>query len=953
LPFLPSAFVDEGRESTGFSSTTASSLAEKKEPVDQLKRSTTMSRSGAYKSRAGERGKISTPVALITFIIGIAAIVVAAVFFVFKPGLKSGNTVEANSAIPFAARVDRLDGDIGIARQTGNQDQPYQGWTKATVNAPVSLGDRIHVSDGSKAAVAFSTRNYARLNPGTSVDVVSLTPRNTQLALREGAGVFDIGALAQDEVFEVGTPNGAVDFTQPGLYQVGIDDGGDTVVSVLNGTARCTGDSGSADVSKGQLLTLAATEAADAIISELAPHVAGTIVDDYYSYRYPTEYDHRYSDYSAYEADPYYYDQTYRRSASYQYVPEDDDIAGLEDLDDSGDWVDVPNYGHCWRPRDTAADWAPYRDGYWSSDSTAGLTWVSNERWGWAPYHYGRWAHVNQSWFWVPGEAVRQPVYAPALVAFVSLPKADEVGWVPLGPGDPYVPRYYDRDYRAHYVGTRDDVDRYVNVSNVVNYHDPAAVTVVSVNQFTQVITPRTALRVDPNYLASARPVVEPLAVPVVRQLAPTIDAARPSVSVPVEVQQALARPVMLRQRPVGPPVATNVAETLKIQSVPEDKAKRKLQIKNSGEQVAATNQNGLPAVSPGAKLSQMNDQDRQARISALQAQANEGNKAAKRELRQLQDQQQQQAAQQAVAQEQQQAEQRRAEKQAAKQQAQQAEQQKQAQAAQAAEQRKAEKQAAKQQAQQAEQQRQAQAAQQAEQKRAQKQAAKQQAQQTEQQRQQQANQQGQQSKADKRAARQQQAQAEQQKQQQAAQQAEQQKAQKQAARQQAQQAEQQRQQQAAQQAEQQKAQKQAARQQAQQAEQQRQQQAAQQAEQQKAQKQAARQQAQQADQRQQQQAAQQAELKKAQKRAAQEQAQQDAARQQAQQEQKRVQKQAQQQAQQQEQQKTDQQRQQQKAEKRAQRQQAEPQSQPQPNPSKAERKAEKAKKNKNENPNQ
>src|SRR5207247_3531798 len=242
-----------------------------------------MSNSGTNNS-AGQSGKISTPVALITFIIGVVAIVAAAVFFV-KPelfkGLKGDQGKAEAAAIPFAARMDRLDGDIGIARQTGKQDQPYQGWTKATVNAPVSLGDRIHVSEGSKAAIAFSTRNYARLNPRTSIDVVSLTPRHTQLALREGAGVFDIGALAPDEVFEIGTPNGAVNFTQPGLYQVGIDDGGDTVVSVLSGVAHVAGLAGSGDVNKGQLITLAAAEAAEAVISELSPNVAGTIVSDY------------------------------------------------------------------------------------------------------------------------------------------------------------------------------------------------------------------------------------------------------------------------------------------------------------------------------------------------------------------------------------------------------------------------------------------------------------------------------------------------------------------------------------------------------------------------------------------------------------------------------------------------------------------------------------------------
>jgi uncharacterized protein DUF6600 len=835
--------------------------------------------------------KIPAPVSLAVFAIGAAAIVGAVLLFVFRPGLKNGpNKVEANDAIPFAARLDRLDGDVGIARQTGAQDQPYQGWTKATVNAPLSLGDRIYVKDGARAAVALGSRKYVRLNPRTSLDVVSITPGHTELALREGACVFDVGALDSGEVFEVGTPNGAVDFTQPGLYQVGIEDTGDLMVSVLNGAAHVAGLAGSGDCGKGQLITLAAADAADAVVSDLSPSTAGSIVDDYYSYRYPTGYDHRYADYQRYEEDPDYNEETYRRSPSYQYIPESTDIAGVEDLDEYGDWEDVPNYGHCWRPRGTSADWAPYRDGYWSNDNEAGLTWVSNEKWGWAPYHYGRWAHVGQNWYWVAAEATRQPVYAPALVAFVSAPRADEVGWVPLGPGDPYVPRYYDRDYRPHYVGSSRDIDRYTSITKTAYYNDPGAVTVVSVNQFTQVITPAVVHRPDAAYLASTRPVVEPFAVPVLRQLAPTIESSRPAVPVSVEVHQAMERPVVMRQRPVASPVATNLVDTLKVQSIPEDRAKRKLEVRKIEQPVVATTPNGLPEVPAAAKLGQLSDQERQARIASLQAQAAQGNKAAKREVRQLEEQQRQAAAQQALAQQQAQTEQKKAERQ----QAQQAEQQRQAQAAQQVEQRKAERQAARQ-AQQNQQQQQAQTAQQAEQLKAQKQAARQQAQQAEQQRQAQA-----------------------------AQQAEQRKAEKQAARQQEQQRQTQANQQSAQQAEQRKAERQSARQQA---EQQRQAQAAQQA-------------------------AQQTEQRKAQQRAADQQAQQEAARQQALREQRKIQKQAQQQAQQQSQDQAQQQRQQQKEEKRAQRQSTEQpspqQAQPQVNSNKAEKKAERAKKNKN-----
>jgi uncharacterized protein DUF6600 len=856
-----------------------------------------------------DSGKISTSTALVVFIIGVVAIAGAAVLLIVRPGLKTSDSTVQADVIPFAARLDKLDGDVGIARPTvsqqGESNQPYQGWTKATVNAPISLGDRIYASNGSKAAIAINRNNYVRLNSGTSLDVVSLSEGHTQLALREGACVFDVGALASDETYEVGTPNGAVDFTQPGLYQVGIDDGGDTVVSVLSGACQVAGLAGSGEVSRGQFLTLAAAETAEAIVSDLSPEVAGPIVNDYYSYRYENAYDGRYSDYHAYESDPNYYGQSYRRSASYQYIPEDAAIAGVEDLDNNGDWQDVPNYGHCWRPRTTSADWAPYRDGYWSDDHTLGLTWVSNERWGWAPYHYGRWAHVNQQWYWVPTEITRHATYAPALVAFLS-PRADEVGWVPLGPGDPYVARYYDRDRQPRYAGSRSDIDRYVNVTNVVNYNDQAAVTVVSINQFTRVITPGTTLRPEQDWRRNARPIADPYAVPVVRQIARTLEASRPVVTVPLESEQRFNRRVMMRHQPEMPSGTTNVARALNVEAVPEAAVKQKLKVKNIGQAVTGTQANGIPAVPPEAKVTLQTPEQRDARMNALAAQAAQGNKAAKREMRQLEAQQQAQqqqdvkaqrkaAEQQAAAQQQQQANSQKAQKQAARQQAQQA-------------------------AQQAEQQRQAQAAQQANSQKAQKQAARQQAQQ---------------------AAQQSKQQAEQQRQAQAAQQANSQKAQKQAARQQAQQAaqqaEQQRQAQAAQQVNSQKAQKQAARQQAQQAaqqaDQQRQAQAAQQVNSQKAQKQAARQQAQQEGQQ-----------------AAQKQAQQDAARQQAQQEQKRIQKQAQQQAAQQQQEQAQQQKQQQKQQRRAETppetQKAAPNA-AQPNPNKAEKRAEKAK-NKN-----
>src|SRR5207248_2428317 len=151
--------------------------------------------------------------------------------------------------------------------------------------------------DNSRASLAFTGRNFARLEPRSSLDILSLSNRRTQLALRDGSSVFNVGALAPGELFEVATPLGAVDFNQPGLYQVGINDNGNTVVSVLSGLAQVVGLGGSGQISRGEVLTLVGQAASDVVLSRLNPNYAGKLLNDYYSYQYPTLYDGRYSNY--------------------------------------------------------------------------------------------------------------------------------------------------------------------------------------------------------------------------------------------------------------------------------------------------------------------------------------------------------------------------------------------------------------------------------------------------------------------------------------------------------------------------------------------------------------------------------------------------------------------------------------------------------------------------------
>ncbi len=93
-----------------------------------------------------------------------------------------------------------------------------------------------------------------------------------------------------------------------------------------------------------------------------------------------------------------------------------------------GSWFQSVDYGYVWQPAVALqTSWRPYTVGRWAA-CDRGWTWLSDEPFGWATYHYGRWAKMKGcGWIWVPGE-----VWAPAWVAWR---RSDQyVGWCPLPP---------------------------------------------------------------------------------------------------------------------------------------------------------------------------------------------------------------------------------------------------------------------------------------------------------------------------------------------------------------------------------------------------------------------------------------------------------------------------------------------------------------------------------------
>jgi hypothetical protein len=112
-----------------------------------------------------------------------------------------------------------------------------------------------------------------------------------------------------------------------------------------------------------------------------------------------------------------------------------------------GNWYEVSDYGYVWQP-DIAlnASWRPYTDGYWAY-TDQGWTWVSYEDFGWATYHYGRWARLSDyGWVWVPGYE-----WGPAWVSWRT--GGDYVGWAPLPPGGREIV------YESRPIGPRVDIE--------------------------------------------------------------------------------------------------------------------------------------------------------------------------------------------------------------------------------------------------------------------------------------------------------------------------------------------------------------------------------------------------------------------------------------------------------------------------------------------------------------
>ncbi|MEO7940245.1 MAG: DUF6600 domain-containing protein, partial [Burkholderiaceae bacterium] len=433
------------------------------------------------------------------------------------------------------ARLGYVDGAVSFS-PAGDD-----AWGEATLNRPLTTGDRLWVDAHGRAEVQIGGA-VVRLDAETSLSVLNLDDQIAQLQLTQGTLNMRVRRLARDQAIEVDTPNLAFVVRQPGNYRIAVDvDGNATVIVVRKGQAEVYGDSASYLIDARQPYRFTGTDLRDY---------------EYVDVPRPDGFDRWAGD----------RDRAFDNSRSAAYVSPG--VIGYQDLDANGRWRVDATYGNVWVPNRVPAGWAPYRDGHWTWVDPWGWTWVDDAPWGFVVSHYGRWANMQGTWGWVPGPASTPAYYAPAQVAFVggdnlqlnfASGMAGAVAWFALAPREVYRPSYpvsrgyFENINRSNTVINNTVINNvYVNQNTThivyVNRAVAGAVVAVPTSTFVQAQpVSRSALRVTPAMLGQRPVVIAPAVAPVERSMRGSArDADKPP-------RQVFERLVIARAAPPAP----------------------------------------------------------------------------------------------------------------------------------------------------------------------------------------------------------------------------------------------------------------------------------------------------------------------------------------------------------------------------------------------------------------
>ena len=445
------------------------------------------------------------------------------------------------------ARISYASGNLSLAVAGSEQ------WADVAMNRPISVGDSLWVPERGRAELHVGA-SAIRLNENTSLTFLTLSDDSIQLKLTRGTMLVRLRSLTGKEAFEINTPNLAFSLQEAGEYRITVNDDNTTNVTVRRGAAIAYGDRDSISIREAEQVVFSGTNLNHNSINRMPPY---DTFDQWVNDR----------------------DRAEDTSVSARYVSRE--VIGYQQLDEYGSWETHAEYGAIWLPRTTEIGWAPYRNGNWVWVAPWGWTWVDRSPWGFAPYHYGRWAHIGLRWAWVPGHHLfyERPVYAPALVAFVGSGNglsvslniglgrgsSPGVAWFPLAPGEAYRPGYYASSRYLDRVNGRSGTNITINNTTVnnttinnttiyANQHVHNAVTAVPASTFVKgqfvggVAQPLTRDQLLASQVGAGAPAITP-------SVDSLLGASRRIVNPDNSVNQYRNRPVVATFKPADLPV--------------------------------------------------------------------------------------------------------------------------------------------------------------------------------------------------------------------------------------------------------------------------------------------------------------------------------------------------------------------------------------------------------------
>ena len=279
-----------------------------------------------------------------------------------------------------AARLSAIEGSVSVL------PDGTTAWTAAMLNRPLSAGDQVWSERGARAEIDFGTVTL-RLSSGTGISVLTLSDEGVQVAVNAGTVQVAVHDTGTGQWTEIDAPSVAMSVLTGGNYRISAGHDGGSMVSVDTGRAQLASRaSESLILRNGQ----GAQFAADGTMDIATPEAAD-------------EFD-RWC--AAREA------RWQRENNDSPYVS--DEVPGSGQLKDAGQWDEEPDIGEVWFPAQVPQNWAPYQNGQWLYVPAWGWTWMDLAPWGFAPFHYGRWARIGGRWAWIPPPRHTHPVFTGA-----------------------------------------------------------------------------------------------------------------------------------------------------------------------------------------------------------------------------------------------------------------------------------------------------------------------------------------------------------------------------------------------------------------------------------------------------------------------------------------------------------------------------------------------------------